>query len=547
MSPLLSNELWRLANVARHRRFAAALERPTETQERILRGLLRANAGTEYGRAQRFDELGSLRDFQQRVPPTTFDDYQPFVQRIRAGERGLLTAAPVQRLVPSSGSTAARKLVPYTRALRAEFERGIGPWIVDLFRDPRLRGGRAYFSISPALAPAEEPSAVPVGFEDDADYLGGVLGRIVARSLAVSPLVHRIRDVAAFRHATLLFLLGATDLALISVWHPSFLALLLRDLREHWERLLDDLRRGSFSPPGDVDAATRAALTRRLRPSPRRADELRRADPARVPELWPRLALVSCWGDGPAEGALRELARSLAGVPIQRKGLIATEAFVSLPFEGAHPLAIRGHFFEFVDDVGRARTAGELEAGAEYALLVTTGGGLYRYRLGDRVRVDGFVGCTPSLRFAGRDDHVVDLVGEKLNERFVSAVLDRLLSVSGHAVAFAMLAPVRADGASGYGLFLQAAPAPPPGLADRLEALLRENPHYDWAVRLGQLAPARVFRVRAGAHATYLERQCALGRRLGDVKPCALSPHAEWERAFDGVWLTGCVPIQSEP
>ena len=57
----------------------------------------------------------------------------------------------VERLVPTSGSTAAAKLVPFTADLRGEFTTAIDAWLVDLFMArPALMGGPAYWSISPA-------------------------------------------------------------------------------------------------------------------------------------------------------------------------------------------------------------------------------------------------------------------------------------------------------------------------------------------------------------------------------------------------------------
>ena len=58
------------------------------------------------------------------------------------------------------------------------------------------------------------------------------------------------------------------------------------------------------------------------------------------------------------------------------------------------------------------------------AVIVTTGGGLWRYRLGDLVEVDGFVAATPSLRFIGRGASVSALCGEKLNETFVTRAIE---------------------------------------------------------------------------------------------------------------------------
>ena len=93
---------------------------------------------------------------------------------------------------------------------------------------------------------------------------------------------------------------------------------------------------------------------------------------------------------------------------------------MTIPFDGRHPLAIRSHFFEFVESNGSVKLAHELQRGMEYTLLLTTGGGLYRYKLCDRVIVDDFVHETPSLRFLGKDDRVSDLFGEKLSDGFVA-------------------------------------------------------------------------------------------------------------------------------
>ncbi len=558
-----ANRLWAAANRPRRRRFRAALGDPGAAQRRLLLATLRANAGTAYGRRHGFDRIATIEEYQQRVPLTRWDELAPWIERIRRGEPGVLTREPVLRLMPSGGSTAAAKLVPLTRTLLAEFQRAIGPWVVDLFeRHPGLANGRAYWSVSPAAAsPAAEaePSeskaagpgagggpapgsgstagaatdAVPVGFAADTAYLGGVFRRLVDRTLAVPGAVARLAGVEDFRYATLLHLLAARDLALVSVWHPSFLTLLLEPLERWWEPLLDDLAAGTLTLPGASPAD--AAAVRAPAADSARAAELRRLGPTAPPrEIWPRLAVISAWADGHAAGAAAALAERFPGVAIEPKGLVATEAFVSLPFAGARPLAVRSHFFELIDDADRPHLAGELTAGGEYAVAVTTGGGLYRYRLGDRVRVEGFLGATPCLRFLGREDRVSDRRGEKLSDGHVAAVLERLL---GGGAGFAMLAPDDEGGRTGYTLYLDARNPAPPALALDLERALAENPHYRWCVQLGQLAPARVFRVDGDPHHQYLEHRRRAGQRLGDVKPAALSAESGWSRRFPGRYL----------
>ncbi|HET9300349.1 MAG TPA: GH3 auxin-responsive promoter family protein, partial [Candidatus Polarisedimenticolaceae bacterium] len=347
-------------------------------------------------------------------------------------------------------------------------------------------------------------SAVPVGFEEDGAYLGGALQRLVAATLAVPPRLRQVRDPEAHRRLTLVHLLRARDLRLISAWHPSFLTLLLDGLRRDWNGLLRDLA------------------------WPARARELRAVGPHDVRGIWPHLALVSVWGDGHAAGALSALRARLPGIEIQPKGLLATEGIVTLPFTGHMPLAVRSHFFEFLDHRGAVRRAWELEEGQSYSVVVTTGGGLYRYRLHDCVTVAGFLRETPCLRFLGKDDRVSDRCGEKLAEGFVAAVLERVLGRRGIPAAFAMLAPKE----PGYALFLETAAPVPADLGDEIDTALRENPAYAHCRRLHQLGPVDVRPVPAGAYGRYTARLRELGQRLGDVKPLALDPRSRWEEVL---------------
>ena len=75
-------------------------------------------------------------------------------------------------------------------------------------------------------------------------------------------------------------------------------------------------------------------------------------------------------------------------------------------------------------------------------MVLTTGGGLYRYRLRDEVEITGFSAECPLLRFLGKADRVVDLVGEKLAESHVRSVLERVFARHRCTATFALLVPV---------------------------------------------------------------------------------------------------------
>ena len=450
MTPLIANSLWFASCLPAAAAFHRATRDVAGTQRRVLR---------------RITGCRSVAEFQERMP--------------LSDEPGL-PREPILRCVPTSGTTAATKSIPYTAALLREFQAGIAPWIADLFRHQAgLIRGRSYWSISPV-------GETGAGFADDTAYLGRA-GRWVAATLAVPPAVRHLRSLEEWRRETLRHLVGCRDLAFVSVWHPSFLTLLVEPLR-------------------------REELT----------------------TLWPNLRVISCWADAAAAQPAAELARLFPQARIQPKGLIATEGFVSLPLwdrDGA-ALAVRSHFFEFLADDGRARLAHELARGGEYSVVLTTSGGLCRYRLRDRVRVTGFENECPLLRFIGKEHQVSDRFGEKINETQVGAAL------AGVAAEFMIVA---CEGHR-YTLFIQAAAQTDTELAalgERLETALQQNVHYHYCRDLGQLGPVGVFRVASHGQTRYLTACQAHGQPLGNIKPLRLQREGGWGKVFEGHYVIG--------
>ena len=575
MLTLLANGLWMLLNVADALAFERATQCVEATQHRVLTQLLRHNADTEFGRRHVFADIlaadNPVRAFQANVPLSTYDDYREAIEQIGHGVPNILTSEPVRLLEPTSGSSAATKLIPYTSSLQQEFQRAIAPWIVrTLLRHPRVMGGAAYWSISPATRHPDWPDGhtvggVPVGFDDDSAYLGGAAAWLVNRVLAVPSAVKAIDDMATFRYVTLLFLLHRRDLVLVSVWNPTFWTLLVEPLAAWWTALSEDVASGMVRPEAvglpALPVELNAHLRKMLRPDARRAQSIRaigaranaftsdesRAETYRL--LWPNLRLISCWTDANAQREAERLARLFPHALIQPKGLIATEGVVSLPLVGCDAgaaLALRSHFFEFAPvnsgdgvDTDNVKLAHELKLGARYSVLLTTGGGLYRYQLGDVVRVTGRYRRCPLLRFEGRRAHVSDWFGEKLHEQHVRTSLEDLLAEQGLKVDFAMVACEAGTSPPTYALFIQAQASDDVLLAlgDSLEQRLCENFHYAHCRQLGQLAALRVFHIARDGQASYLAGCVRRGQRAGDVKPTALHRGEDWAGNFAGEWV----------
>jgi hypothetical protein len=517
------------------RRFFQATSSVAETQAAVLRDILSRNRDCEFGKRHRFDTIRDPRAYTDQVPIGSVDSLAEAVERIASGAKRVLTADTVLCLQPTSGSTQGEKLIPATRSLRREYQRMVAAWIGNLFMErSAVRAGRAYWSISPALGPPRRTACgLPIGFEDDTAYLG-FFERCFARSVIVAPpAMVRDLDVQSFRYATLLTMVLARDLALVSVWSPTFLSVLLDLLSTHAPSLVRDIHDGTTA--GVPGAARR-------RPDRIRAREIERILETGVPAanvckaIWPQLSLVSCWMDGPSRLFAERLQSQCGGIEFQPKGLLATEACVTFPVVGqaGAALAIRSHFFEFLPSGhgGGTLLAHELEVGGRYDVVVTNGGGLYRYPLGDTIEVVAFLNRCPLARFVGRGSLTSDLVGEKLHESFVQDCIERSLRVCGVTATYAALAPVVKALANGlvptachYELLIEtAADSSCPALATSLDRNLRANVHYAYARDLGQLGEIELVRLPGPPGSAWVayEKAHGSGRVLGGLKPRAL-------------------------
>jgi hypothetical protein len=337
----------------------------------------------------------------------------------------------------------------------------------------------------------------------------------------------------------------------MSAWNPSFLTLLFQSLDGWAERLASDLAAGSCRVPaaatGDPSRDERIAAAvgpLSFRTLPARARQLRqlaRGGTVPIRACWPALALVSTWTDAQAARSLPDLRQRLGDVPIQGKGLLATEAVVSVPVGDAPApvLAVRGPFMEFIDSRRdgadpRPVFAHQLEVGRVYEVVISTAGGLLRYRIGDLVRVEGYHRSTPCVRFVGRADQVSDLVGEKLHAARVAEAFGALPVLQGGdaRVRFLMLAPEWTTPPA-YHLYVEAELGDEAlaQLASDVDLRLGENHHYGYARALGQLGPVRAVRVRDGARG-YESRLAALGQRTGVIKPADLHLQPGWLAHF---------------
>jgi hypothetical protein len=543
------NQLWYWISRSEGLRFQQAVRDVGAVQSRMLLDILKRNRSSEYGKKFGFDRVKDIDDYRNYVPVVRYDDLATYIDRIISGEKNLLTAETVERLVPTSGSSGGMKLIPYTASLKQDFRKAIAAWIWTTFRfNPKAMQGRAYWSITPmASIPQHYQGFVPIGFESDSEYLG-VWSRWLAEQLLLPPAqVSSIRNVENARYANLLYMLASADLALVSVWSPTFLLSLLNQVEPWIDSICRDIADGIVHLPHSEVVEPSKKL--RLRANQKRAEELKRIRlESRVPadfirRCWPNLSLLSCWGDGNSAHYFAKLKTLFPHVPMQPKGLLATECVVSFPGNknGHSLLAVRSHFFEFAPvnatgqaDYRRPLLAEELTLGNRYRVVVTTNGGLYRYDMGDVVEVIGFEERCPIIRFVGRMDAVSDLVGEKLNEEHVRSTLKALFCELGLEQELFLLV-VRESSKSGYTLLLSADTnlrrEDRTRVAEILDERLRSNPQYDLARKLEQLVQVGIEILPLEGRelwSRYEVWQNGNGKRVGELKANVLDYRGTW-------------------
>jgi hypothetical protein len=235
------NFLWRVSCFGANRAFKRDLAHVQPCQDKLLMKMLEKNRDTVFGRKYGFKGIRNTADYQKTVPLSVYEDYEEYLDDLAKGKKNVLTAGSVLLFEPTGGSTKGPKYIPYTREAKAQFNTAIEAWIWDLSGEfPGAMRGRAYWSISPALNTIKEKlGKIRVGFEEDAEYLGPMSKLISRHVMAVPAEVSRIKDIAVFKHITLLFLLKTSDLSMISVWNPTFLQLILAELNGGREEILN--------------------------------------------------------------------------------------------------------------------------------------------------------------------------------------------------------------------------------------------------------------------------------------------------------------------
>lgn len=445
----------------------ARIADPTATEKaqmRILRQLLRRARHTLVGRRYGFGAIGSYRQFASALPLSEYEDIRPDVMRMVAGEADILWPGHCRRFAQSSGTSGGKsKYIPVTDdGLRHNHYDGAAVSVaqyLSLYPDSRLFAGKALI-------------------------LGGSFANelnITAPDICVgdlsATLIDRINPLVNF------FRVPGKDIALMPDWNKKLPALAKAAMH-------CDITNISGVPSWFMTVLRTV---------------VEEAGATTIHDVWPNLEVF--FHGGIAFGPYRDQYRAITAPARMRycENYNASEGFFAAQDtrEGGSMRLITdaGVFFEFVrpEDIGdphaRAVPAWEVEPGRTYAMTISSCNGLWRYIIGDTVRIESVEPLRISI--AGRTNSFINAFGEEVMVWNADEALARACRRTGAAAADYTAAPVYAScGTKGHHQWLIEWTTPPAcgneAFADILDSELQAvNSDYQ-AKRAGNIFLARL-------------------------------------------------------
>ncbi len=365
----LRNRILRAFFAPRLRAIDRFRRHPVETQERMLRRLLRRGADTAFGRQYGVGRVQNVEQFQTQVDTFDYDSFKPYIERMKAGECHVAAPGRVRLFARSSGTTSDRsKYIPVTRE-SVLWNHTLG-----------MRDVATLFSAAHPDTQVFAGKTLTLG--GSCDWENGCLAGDLSALL--------IREMNFWSGW---FRAPRTETAVIPDFYEKADAICRECVGEHIT---------SFAGVPSWNLA----LMRRV---------LEYTGKSNLLEVWPDLCLFAHGGVefAPYRRSFEELIPSDAMNYMETYN--ASEGFFALADDPSREdmllMLDYGTFYEFRDG-GRIVPLEGVECGRAYAMLITSNNGLWRYEIGDRVE---FTSTNPyRIRFAGRTRQYINVFGEEL-------------------------------------------------------------------------------------------------------------------------------------
>lgn len=376
--PILSPAISSLARM-RHWRIEAWRSHPVDSQREVIQNLVTSAQYTEYGRKHNFSHIYNIKDFKKALPICEYDDLKPYIERMMRGEQNLLWNSPITWFAKSSGTTSDKsKFIPVSEESLEDCHYKAAKDVLTM-----------YYKYNPN-------SAMLTG-----------KGLVLGGSNTINPLNREAQY---------------GDLSAILLQNSPFWGHWLRTpdldvaLMDKWEQKLEKMASQTVGENvtsiSGVPTWTLILLKRLLEMTGKKT----------IAHVWPSLELYM--HGGVSFTPYQKQFENIIGKPINYiETYNASEGFFAAnerpgDDEGMILFTDHGIFMEFMpmSEYGKQspQTIGlkDIQLGVNYAPVISTNGGLWRYLLGDTIQ---FTTKNPfKIVVSGRIKHYINAFGEEV-------------------------------------------------------------------------------------------------------------------------------------
>lgn len=457
---------------------------PHDVQSEIFTKLLSDAKNTEFGKKYDFKSISSYNDFKNRIPVQSYEQLFPYIERLMRGEQNLLWPSEIKWFAKSSGTTNARsKFIPVS---------------TEALEDCHYKGGKDLISIYVNSFPETKM------FSGKGLAIGGS---------------HQINEFDQSEES------HYGDVSAVIMKNLPLWAQFIRTpslevaLMDEWESKIEKMARAT----AEENVTTLTGVPTWTILLLQRVMEIKNTN--NILDVWPNLEAF--FHGAVAFTPYRELFKKLIPSPSMNylETYNASEGFFGIQDQqGSDELLLMldyGIFYEFIpfEDINNENpqvlSLEEVEVGKNYAMIISTNAGLWRYNIGDTIK---FTSLIPyRIKISGRTKHFINAFGEELIIENAETAITKACEETNAIIDNFTAAPVYFDegkrGGHEWVIEFKQAPDNLDHFKDLLDSHLRKiNSDYD-AKRYKNMAldPPIIHSVKEGTFYKWMEKRGKLG------------------------------------
>jgi len=400
---VLKRRMEEIENFSRH---------PHKTQELVLSRLIQRARDTQWGKEYGYNDIHSFEHFRSQVPISAYEDIHPWIDRAFQGEQHVLWPGKIENFAKSSGTTNDKsKYIPLTSESIDDSHIKAGQDLLCMYFNNKPES-KLFAGKSLSIGGSHQPHP------ERPEIISGDLSALIVENL---PKFYELCRT------------------------PSKTVALMSDWEEKLPRMAEEVIQEDVTGMAGVPTWTLVLIQKLL--------DMRK-DAGNLLDIWPNLELYL--HGGVSFDPYREQFKSL--IPSDQMSYIncynASEGFFAvqneLEADDMLLLLDYGVFFEFVptehldEEHPKTFALSEVELDRNYAMIISTNGGLWRYNIGDTIC---FTSKDPyKIRITGRTKHFINAFGEELMVDNAEQAIAKAASQTGAVIGNYTAAPIYFDG-----------------------------------------------------------------------------------------------------